>query len=603
MNTDKTLQNNKPEMIQRFQTFGAELDKRGLEGFIISRADEFQGEYIPPSAQRLAWLTGFSGSAGMAIVHRDGSAIFVDGRYILAVREQVDDSLFKPHDRRDCPPDKWLKQQPKAKLGYDPWLHTPSQLVLLQRACDKVGGELVPCETNPIDAIWHDQPEPPVAPIVPHPLGYTGESSESKRERIAKTLAGNHVDAVILTAPDSIAWLLNMRGGDVPHAPLPHCFAILYADAKVDLFVNPRKIGPELLEHLGEAVRIQSPAVFKMVLDQLGEAKQSVQVDQKQAAIWIINRLKAARARLVKRYDPCALPKACKNEVEMAGARAAHLRDGIAVTRFLYWLSQHATTGTLDERQAAERLAQFRAETGMLHDLSFDTISAVGANAAMVHYQLTEQSHHTFQPGTLYLVDSGGQYLDGTTDVTRTIAIGTPTPEQRDRFTRVLKGHIGIASCRFPERTTGTQLDVLARHALWQVGLDYQHGTGHGVGSFLSVHEGPQHISKRKNNVALKPGMILSNEPGYYKEGDFGIRIENLILVTALVAIEGGETEMMGFEPLTLVPIDLNLVDPQLLDESEKTWLNDYHKRVFQEIGPALEEEARNWLAQATRSV
>jgi len=603
MNTDKTPQHNKHELTQRFQSFWAELEKRGLEGFIVPHADEFQGEYIPPSAQRLAWLTGFTGSAGMAIVHRDGSAIFVDGRYILAVREQVDDSLFKPHDRIDCSPEKWLKQQPKAKLGYDPWLHTPSQLAPLQRACEKVGGELIPCDTNPIDAIWPDQPEPLVAPIVPHSLRYTGETSQSKRERIGKALAEERVDAFVLTAPDSIAWLLNMRGGDVPHAPLPHCFAILYADGKVDLFVNLRKIGYELLEHLGEAVTLHEPAFFKIVLDQLGEAKQSVQVDPKQSAIWIINRLKAAGAKLVKKYDPCALPKACKNKVEIAGARAAHLRDGIAVTRFIYWLSQHATTGTLDEIQAAERLAQFRAETGMLHDLSFDTISAVGANAAMVHYQFTVQSNQTFQPGTLYLVDSGGQYLDGTTDVTRTIAIGTPTPEQRDCFTRVLKGHIRIASCRFPERTTGTQLDVLARHALWQVGLDYQHGTGHGVGSFLSVHEGPQHISKRKNNVSLKPGMILSNEPGYYKEGAFGIRIENLILVTECIAIEGGEIEMMGFEPLTLVPIDLNLVEPQLLDESEKTWLNHYHKRVFQEIGPALEDDARNWLAQATCSV
>jgi Xaa-Pro aminopeptidase len=603
MNTDNTLKNDTSEMLQRFQRFWAELEKSGLDGFIIPRADEFQGEYIPPSAQRLAWLTGFTGSAGLAIVHRHGSAIFVDGRYILAVREQVDESLFKVHDRKDCLPEKWLKQQPKAKLGYDPWLHTPSQVAPLQQVCEKVGGQLIPCETNPVDAIWADQPEPPVVPIIPHPIAYTGESSESKRERIAEILVEERVDAFVLTAPDSIAWLLNIRGGDVPHAPLPHCFAILYAEGKVDLFVNPRKIGEGLLEHLGEGVTIAAPAMFNGALEQLGEMKQSVQVDPKQTALSIINCLKRAGARLIKKYDPCALPKACKNEVEIAGARAAHLRDGLAMTRFLHWLSQHALAGRLEEREAAERLRQFRAETGMLYDLSFETISAVGANAAKVHYQLTEDSHHIFQEGSLYLFDSGGQYLDGTTDVTRTVAIGGPTDEHRDRFTRVLKGHIAIASCRFPERTTGTQLDVLARHALWQVGLDYQHGTGHGVGSFLSVHEGPQHISKRKNNVALKPGMILSNEPGYYKEGDFGIRIENLILVTPLVGIEGGELDMMGFEPLTLVPIDLNLVEPSLLNASEKTWLNNYHKRVFEEIGPALDEAARNWLVQATRTI
>jgi Xaa-Pro aminopeptidase len=615
-------------MNKRLQALWAELEKRQLEGFLVPRADEYQGEYVPPYAERLAWLTGFTGSAGMAILHRDGSAIFVDGRYTLAVQEQVDETLFKPHNIKDCPPEKWLSQQTAAKLGYDPWLHTPKSLAPLQRACEKVGTELIPCDTNPIDAIWADQPEPLLAAIVPHPLRYAGETSLAKREKIAKKLAENRIDAAVLTAPDSIAWLLNIRGGDVPRAPLPLCFAIIHADGQVDLFIKPREWEPtrqqwnrlleqleeavtnprdwepklqlwnRLVEHLGKAVTIHSPASLGTVLDKLGQTRKSVQVDPERSAAWIFDRLKAAGAKIIKKADPCSLPKACKNKVELAGARAAHRRDGFALTRFLHWLDKHAATGNIDEIQAAERLAQFRKASGLLHDLSFDTISAAGTNAAIVHYQVTEQTNKTLQPGTLYLVDSGGQYFDGTTDVTRTIAIGTPTAEQKDRFTRVLKGHIRLATCRFPKGTTGAQLDILARHALWQIGLDFDHGTGHGVGSFLSVHEGPQSISKKLINVALKPGMIISNEPGYYKKEAFGIRIENLITVTEPETIDGGEIEMMGFETLTLAPIDLKLVEPSLLNEDEIAWLNNYHKKVYEEIGPQLEQQARTWLAQ-----
>lgn len=559
---------NKINYKKRLQLLFAELNNHGFDGFIVPHADEFQGEYIPPSAQRLAWLTGFTGSAGLAIVHPDESAIFVDGRYTLAVRDQVD--TFTPYDYSSVK--EWLKKQRTVKLAYDPWLHTLNDLALFK------GVELVACDTNPIDTIWLDQPEPPLAPVVPYP-------SDTKREQI---ILDDGIDAVMLTAPDSIAWLLNIRGGDVPRAPLPLCFAILYANKHVDLFIDKRKISHEL-----KNVTIYEFTDLATILEKLNQS--TVLVDPKQTPVWIVKRLN----KIVKGDDPCALPKACKNSTEIAGTRAAHLRDGSALTRFLYWLKPG-----VDEIQAAERLEQFRVETGLLHDLSFDTISGYGANGAIVHYQVTAESNKVLKNGNLYLVDSGGQYLDGTTDVTRTIAIGTPTAEHKDRFTRVLKGHIAIASCRFPEGTTGTQLDILARHALWQVGLDYQHGTGHGVGIFLSVHEGPQSISKRINSVALQPGMIISNEPGYYKAGAYGIRIENLILVTEPEAIEGGELPMMGFETLTLAPIDRNLIEVSLLNDKEIDWINNYHARVYEKIAPTLKDEKeRQWLAEATYSI
>jgi len=555
---------NKINYKKRLQLLFAELNNHDFDGFIVPHADEFQGEYIPASAQRLAWLTGFTGSAGLAIVHPDESAIFVDGRYTLAVRDQVD--TFKPYDYSSLT--EWLKRQKSVKLAYDPWLHTLNDLALFKDV------ELVACETNPIDTIWLDQPEPPLAPVVPYP-------SDTKREQV---ILDDGIDAVMLTAPDSIAWLLNIRGGDVPRAPLPLCFAILYANKHVDLFIDKRKISHEI-----ENVTIYEFTDLATILDKLNQS--TVLIDPKQTPVWIVKRLN----KIVKGDDPCLLPKACKNSIEIAGTRAAHLRDGSALTRFLFWLKPG-----VDEIQAAERLEQFRAETGLLHDLSFDTISGYGANGAIVHYQVTAETNKVLETGNLYLVDSGGQYLDGTTDVTRTIAIGTPTAEHKDRFTRVLKGHISIATCRFPEGTTGTQLDILARHALWQVGLDYQHGTGHGVGIFLSVHEGPQSISKRINKIALKPGMIISNEPGYYKAGAYGIRIENLVLVTEAEAIEGGELPMMGFETLTLAPIDRNLIEVSLLNEKEIAWINNYHARVYEKIAPTLkDEQERQWLAEA----
>lgn len=601
MMTEKRALNNFSPSAKRLQALWNELERRGLDGFIIPHADEYQGEYVPPYAQRLAWLTGFTGSAGLAIVHRNNSTIFVDGRYTIAVREQIDQNLFKICHISECPPEKWLSEQPAAKLGYDSWLHTPKDLDKLKAACKKAGSELISCKNNPIDAIWSEQPKIPLAAVIPHPLCYAGETSQAKREKIAQILIDDNIDATVLTTPDSIAWLLNIRGGDVPYAPLPLCFAILYNNTKVDLFLHPQKIVKGLVEHLGKAVTIYSPDSLAKKLNELGQAKKSVLLDPKYAASWIFEQ--AAGAKLIEGDNPCLLAKACKNNTEITGIRAAHHRDGVALTRFLYWLNKNALNKTIDEIQAAERLEQFRLENDNIQYLSFETISAAGANAAIVHYQVSPKTNRILEKNSIYLVDSGGQYLDGTTDVTRTVVIGKATSEQKTRFTQVLKGHIALASCRFPKGTTGSQLDVLARHALWQAGVDYQHGTGHGVGSYLSVHEGPQSISQKANNVALKAGMVISNEPGYYKEGAFGIRIENLVLVTEAQDIKGGETPMLGFETLTLAPIDLNLVDISLLDKQEIAWLNDYHKKVFREIGEELDDEERDWLGECTREI
>ncbi|HHB93490.1 MAG TPA: aminopeptidase P family protein [Thioploca sp.] len=565
--------------LARLQALQLELKKLDLDGFLIPHADEYQSEYLPPHARRLEWLTGFTGSAGLAVVNRGESVIFVDGRYTLVVREQAKN--FKAYNSRHYPPNKWLLQQPASKIGYDPWLHTPAELEPLQYSAKITGSLLIACEYNPIDKIWQNQPTPPVKSIIPHSLKYSGETSQSKRKRISEFLTRKKLFATVLTASDSIAWLLNIRGNDIPRVPVPLAFAILYATGMTNLFIVPRKIDDKLLEHLGSEINIYSLDSFATKLSKL--ADKSVLIDPKRTAIWIINQL--AAANIIKDSDPCVLLKACKNKVEILGAKRAHLWDGIAVTKFLHWLDTKA--GAIDEIQTAQQLEKLRRENNNLRDLSFDTISATGANAAIVHYQATEQTNKRLH--SLYLVDSGGQYLSGTTDVTRTIAIDQPTTEQKKCFTLVLKGHISIATCQFPIGTTGSQLDILARHALWQAGLDYDHGTGHGVGSFLSVHEGPQSISIKPNKIALQPGMILSNEPGYYKEGDFGIRIENLILV-----VEKGS--QLGFETLTLVPIDLSLVDFSLLTIDEITWLQNYHTRVLEQIGSQLESEAKKWL-------
>ena len=589
---------------RRLQALRAELARRGVDGFLVPRADEYQGEYVPASGQRLAWLTGFTGSAGLAVVLKDRAAVFVDGRYTLQAQAQVDAALYEVLPVGEQSPSNWVAGTlPRgAALGYDPWLHTPGEVERYRAAAERAGGSLRPVEGNPIDAVWADRPPAPLSPVVPHALRFAGQSAAEKRQQIATALVKDAVDAVVLTLPDSIAWLLNIRGGDVPHTPLPLSFAILHSDASVDLFIDPRKLAPGLGEHLGNEVRINPPDGLGPAIDRLGAAKKTVAADPTATAAWVFDRLGQAGARTHRMTDPCQLPKACKNPIELAGTRAAHRRDGAALTRFLAWLAGAAQAGGLTEIAVSDRLEAFRRGGENFRGLSFPTISGAGPNGAIVHYRATAKTERPLEPGTLYLVDSGAQYLDGTTDVTRTVAIGTPSPEMRDRFTRVLKGHIAVALCRFPKGTSGPQLDALARRALWQVGLDYDHGTGHGVGSYLGVHEGPQRISKSPSALALAPGMIVSNEPGYYKTAAYGIRIENLVVVSALKD-EGWERELLGFETLTLAPIDLALVEPALLQPDEIAWLDRYHARVRDELTPLVDAATAAWLARATRPV
>jgi Xaa-Pro aminopeptidase len=579
------------------------LAQQGLDGFLVPRADEHQGEYVAPCSERLAWLTGFTGSAGLAIVLPDKAALFVDGRYTLQARDQTDTSRFEPVHIADVTPDIWLRGalKPGMRVGYDSWLHTPDGVQRLRQACEHAGATLVPGAANPLDAVWRDRPAPPHAPMVVHDAAYSGETGAAKRARLGRELGDDRLDAAILTLPDSIAWLLNVRGADIPHTPVALCFAILHADTTVDLFVDPAKATDAVRAHLGPDVRVREPAALGQALGDLGAAGKAVGVDPATAPSWIFDRLAEAKARIARGPDPCALPKACKNEVELDGIRAAHVRDGAALTRFLAWVARESAKGGLDEITASDRLEAFRHETGKLQDLSFDTISGAGPNGAIVHYRAEPRTNRVLEPGQLYLVDSGGQYRDGTTDVTRTVAIGTPDSEQRDRFTRVLKGHIALARARFPNGTTGSQLDILAREPLWRAGLDFDHGTGHGVGAYLSVHEGPQRISKAPSTVSLMPGMIVSNEPGYYKTGAFGIRIENLVAVHAADAADGSERPMLCFETLTLAPIDRALVDPDLLAEDEIAWLDAYHARVRDTLSPLVDEATRGWLADVTR--
>ena len=593
-----------PAPASRLADLRAEVKRRGLDGFIVPRADEHQGEYVPRGSQRLGWLTGFSGSAGLAIVMADRAAIFVDGRYTLAVRAQVDTEAFVPHQYPEEQPEQWAAENlPKGgKLGFDPWLQTADGYERFVRACQRVGASFVPVDSNPVDAVWRDRLPAPLAPVLPHPVEFAGESSDDKRARIAAALTAKGADVALITAPDSIAWLLNVRGGDVPRTPFALGFALIHADGHIDLYMDRRKMPDRTLAWLGNAVTLAPPDELGLALDMLGKAGKRVLVETATVPYWATTRLQAAGVTLVRDADPIALPKACKNAVELEGVRAAHRRDGAAVSQFLGWLGATSKLGKLREIEVSDRLQALREQTGKLRDLSFDTISGAGANGAIVHYRASEQTERTLEPGSLYLVDSGGQYRDGTTDITRTVAIGTPSPEMRDRFTRVLKGHIALAMVRFPEGTTGSQLDALARYALWQAGLDYDHGTGHGVGAYLSVHEGPHRISKMPNNVALQPGMIVSNEPGYYKTGAYGIRIENLVAVKA-AEIPGADRRYLEFETLTLAPIDLACVEPGLLTEAEKTWLNDYHRRVRETVGPHVDMATRAWLAEATRAI
>ncbi|MFS0737938.1 aminopeptidase P family protein [Sphingomonas sp. 1P06PA] len=588
----------------RLAALREELARRRLDGFVVPLTDEHMSEYVGAYAQRLAWLTGFEGSAGSAVVLPADAAIFTDGRYTLQVREQVDGSHWSYQSVPQTSIAAYLKDNAPdgARIGYDPWLHTKDWVKTARAALAEKGAELVAVDTNPIDAIWPDRPAPSDARLVVQPNDVAGKSSAQKRQEMADWLAGKKADAAILSALDSIAWTFNIRGQDVDRTPVALAYAVVNADGTADFFAAPGKVGDDVIAHLGNAVRVHPRDAFPAHLASLKGKR--VVADPERAVAAIFEALEQGGAKVVELRDPAVLPKAIKNDAEIAGHKAAQARDGAALSRFLHWLSIEAPKSGLTELSAAARLRAFREETGVLRDLSFDTISGAGPNGAICHYRVDEASNRPIEIDSLYLVDSGGQYQDGTTDVTRTVAIGTPTAEMKDRFTRVLKGHIALATARFPEGVRGTQLDGFARQYLWQVGLDYAHGTGHGVGSYLSVHEGPQRISPAGSSQSggdepLKAGMILSNEPGYYKAHEYGIRIENLVLVVP-IDVPGAEKPVLGFETLTFAPIDRTLVDLALLTADERAWLDDYHAQVARLIGPQLDGDARAWLEAAT---
>lgn len=589
---------------ERIQALRRELKARKLDGFLVPHSDEHQDEFLPPSAERLRWLTGFSGSAGTAIVLKDAAVLLVDGRYSLQARTQADTSLFEVLQVPEAKASKWLvsKLTKGATVGYDPRLHTIKETKRLTETLEKAGIRLEPQAKNPIDELWQDRPAPPAAPLVPHGLEFAGRSAKDKIAELQELLKREKEDAVLLTMLDSIAWLFNIRGGDISHTPVALAFAIVPARGKASLFIDPAKVGDNVRGHLEEAVEILSPDALEGALKTLGTTGARIRIDPETAPVRFAQLLEAEGASLVPAEDPCILPKAIKNETEIAGTRTAHLRDGAALARFLAWLDGETASGRIDEVGAAVKLEEFRRETGQLKDLSFDSISAAGPHGAVVHYRPTMTSSRTLEPGSLYLIDSGAQYADGTTDVTRTIAIGTPSADMRRHYSLVLKAHIGIASARFPKGTRGQDLDPFARRPLWDAGLDFDHGAGHGVGSYLSVHEPPQRLS-RHGTAELQPGMILSNEPGYYREGEYGIRLENLVLVTPLAAVEGGTRAMMSFETLTLVPFDRRLIDPDVLTREELGWLNAYHAEVRDKIEPLLESGDPTWLVHATAPI
>jgi Xaa-Pro aminopeptidase len=580
-----------------------EMARRGLSGFVVPRADEHQSEYAPKNAERLAWLTGFTGSAGTAVILLDKAALVVDGRYTLQAAEQVDTSLITPVPLAETSAEEWIASNlpTDETLAYDPWLHTADGLKRLESAIAKAGGRLVPVDINLIDVIWVDRPAAPLAPVRPHPVQYAGETVQSKLDRIRKKLAEAKVEALVVSDPHNLAWTFNLRGGDIGHTPLPLGYALIPEKGLPTIFLDPAKVTNEAGDAVGELASFSAPAAFPTALDSLGEAKSKVRIDQASGAVALARRIEAAGGSVDVGADPISLMKAVKNETEIAGSRAAHKRDGVAVAKFLAWLDREAPKGKLTEIDAVEALEAFRIETGALKDVSFPSISGAGPNAAIPHYRVSRSSNLTLEQDGIFLIDSGAQYEDGTTDITRTIIVGEPTAEMKDRFTRVLKGHIAIACAVFPKGTTGAQLDSFARQPLWQAGLDFDHGTGHGIGSYLSVHEGPQRISKL-GHTPLEAGMMLSNEPGYYKSGAYGIRIENLILVEPR-KIEGAEREMFGFETLTFAPIDLRLVEPAIMTEQEIAWLDRYHAEVHEKLEAGLDEKDRAWLAEATRAI
>jgi Xaa-Pro aminopeptidase len=584
----------------RLAAFREELARRKLSGFVVPRADQQQNEYVPPSDERLAWLTGFTGSAGLAVVLAHEAAVFVDGRYTLQAAKQVDGKAWTIESLVEPPPERWLEQhlKPGDRLGFDPWLHTSSAVERMQLACAKAGAELIAVDSNPLDAVWTERPEPPLGQVSIHGLEFSGESEAAKLERIRGELARLKADALVLSDSHAVAWTFNIRGADVSHTPLPLSYALVPKDGRPTIFIDARKLSNSARDHLEQTAQVEEPAALAPALQALAATGAAIALDSATAADALTRLITDAGGKPLRGADPVALLKAAKNDTEIEGTRTAHRRDAVALARFLAFIDREAPNGSLTEIDAVEALESFRRDTGALKDVSFPTISGTGPNGAIVHYRVTRKTNRRIQPGDLLLIDSGAQYQDGTTDVTRTIAIGDPTAEMRDRFTRVLRGHIAIARAVFPDGATGAQLDTLARQFLWRAGIDFEHGTGHGVGSYLSVHEGPARISKL-GTTPLKRGMILSNEPGYYKTDAYGIRIENLELVVEKT-IQGAEKPMNGFETLTLAPIDRRLIDTDMLSKKELAWLDAYHARVRAEVRPHLDGPTQLWLDAAT---
>ena len=586
----------------RVAALRGELKRRGLDGFVVPRADRQQNEYLPASEERLAWLTGFTGSAGAAVVLADRAALFADGRYSVQAATEVDGKIFSIEHLVEHPPEQWLEQNlgKGAKLGYDPWLHTSDQVEKLRKAAASAGAELVAVDSNPIDALWRDRPAPPAGAATLRELKLAGEAAPDKLKRIRVELKKIRADALLVSDPQNVAWAFNIRGADVTHTPLALAFALIPQDGRPSLYIEAAKLDNQVRHAIEKFSDVRMPEDLTRDLDKLNG--KVVRLDQASASDALTRLLTDTGGKPQRGTDPIALLKATKNHAEIVGSRAAHKRDGVAMARFLTWFDKEASSGKLTEIDAVAALESFRRDTGALKDISFPTIAGAGPNGAIVHYRVTRSSNRRIGTNELFLIDSGAQYEDGTTDITRTVIVGEPSEEMRDRFTRVLKGHIAIATAVFPENTSGAQLDPLARTALWQAGLDFDHGTGHGVGSYLSVHEGPARISKL-GTVALRRGMILSNEPGYYKTAAYGIRIENLVLVIAAPEPVGAEKPLNAFETLTLAPIDRRLIEMRMLTTKERVWLDSYHARVHEVIGPLVDKPTRTWLTAATRSL
>ena len=591
----------------RFAALRALFPSLGINAFLVPRTDEYQGEYVPPSSERLAFLTGFTGSAGIALVMEEQAIVFVDGRYTTQLAAQTDPALMEAGDLVNGPPAVWLGEHKPGgiKLGIDPWLHTPAEVEKLRTVLSEIGGELVILGENPVDRIWTGRPSEPGAPVAVQKLDHAGEPAADKIAAIARMLGTKKADAVLIADSTSVAWLFNIRGNDIAHTPAPLSRAIVKADGTAILFLAQEKVTGEAAEHLAPLAEIRPPSGLGEALAAIAQAGETVLIDRAAVPYAVVEIVEAAGGSWQNAPDPVPPQRAIKNAAEKSGTRAAHVQDGAAMVSFLSWLDNQPA-GSVSEIDAAKALEAARAETGLrmqnpLRDISFDTISGSGPNAAIIHYRVTSETDRHLQAGEMYLVDSGAQYQNGTTDITRTLAIGAVDETQKKFFTLVLKGMIAISRARFPAGTRGMDLDPLARLALWNAGVDYAHGTGHGVGSYLSVHEGPQRIS-RLGSAELKPGMILSNEPGYYRPGAFGIRIENLVLVKEAEPIEGGEIPMLSFETLTWCPIDQRLILPALLSEEEIAWLDQYHAQVLEKLRPLVtDEDERAWLEAATR--